>query len=255
MVAAAPTAATAVSSAPPDFARRPARLPGQLWSTGWLVARAAPTWLARAIASSRCSREGRAPGTGVIRNRPWNRPPLSTSSSMSVSGKPSASTSRASWSQGDRTVVQHPRGPAEPGDAVLEAARPQRKQRSELAGDLFDQGRRGAAGRHRLRGAVDSVEVTGAPAGIHVLAAPPDGDLGDRDPDHEQQHGGLDVGPVGDAEPLVGLGEENYGNRNASHGQRRGDFSDSATSRSSAGRRGRRPASCRGCESLPPRRR
>ena len=39
--------------------------------------------------------EGRAPGSGVIRNRPWKRPPLSTSNSMSVPGKPSVPTSIA----------------------------------------------------------------------------------------------------------------------------------------------------------------
>ena len=111
-------------------------------------------------------------------------------------------------SGGDRTVMQHPRGPAEAGHAVLEAARSQRKQLNELAGDLFDQRRRGTSGRYGLRSAVDSLEITGAPARRHVLAASPDGDLGDRDADHEQQHGGLDVGPVGDAEPLIRLSEE-----------------------------------------------
>ena len=47
-----------------------------------------------------------------------------------------------------------------------------------------------------------------APAGGHVLAASPDGDLRDRDADDEQQEGGLDVGPPGDAELFVGPGEE-----------------------------------------------
>ena len=66
--------------------------------------------------------EGRAPGSGVIRNRPWKRPPLSTSNSMSVPGKPSVPTSICSESQGHRAVVLHPRGPTEPGHAVLELA-------------------------------------------------------------------------------------------------------------------------------------
>ncbi len=34
------------------------------------MAIAAPTWSANATASSRCSSAGRAPGSGVIRNRP-----------------------------------------------------------------------------------------------------------------------------------------------------------------------------------------
>src|SRR5262249_42603476 len=46
------------------------RLPRYSWPTGWLVASAAPTWSASATASSRCSWVGRAPGPGVIRNRP-----------------------------------------------------------------------------------------------------------------------------------------------------------------------------------------
>ncbi len=63
--------------------------------TGWLEASAAPTWSANAMARSRCSRLGSAPGAGVIRNRPWRMPPLCHQQlRIAGHGRPAGSASR-----------------------------------------------------------------------------------------------------------------------------------------------------------------
>ena len=69
---------------------------GRAWdvAAAGLPPSAAPTWSASAMATSSCSRVGRVPGTGMIRNRPCSRPPDSASSSVSMfCGRPSRSAS------------------------------------------------------------------------------------------------------------------------------------------------------------------
>lgn len=60
----------------------------------------------------------------------------------------------------------------------------------------------GASGVHH------TVEVAGAPGGLPLLARSPEGDLGDREADHDEQNRGLHVVGAGDGEAEVGHGEE-----------------------------------------------
>jgi len=93
-------------------------------------------------------------------------PPPSTSNSRSGVRREALAVRRpAPLPDGDRPVAMQPGGPAESGNAVLEDARPQRKQLHELPADLVDRRRRGPARGHRPGRAVDAIQVTGPPAG------------------------------------------------------------------------------------------
>ena len=90
----------------------------------------------------------------------------------------------------------------------------------DLLGDVIDEraGRRPARGDGRS-GAEHAVQVTLLPAGAGLLATPPQRHLGHRGADDHEQHGCLDVRPVGDGEGVVGLGQEEVEPRGARHGR------------------------------------
>jgi hypothetical protein len=55
---------------------------------------------------------------------------------------------------------------------------------------------------------VDESDVVGLLGGLLAVSAAARGDLGDGQADYEQSDLGLEVGPIGDVERLVRLGEE-----------------------------------------------
>ena len=93
--------------------------------------------------------------------------------------------------------------------AGVEAAAVDLQDLDDLPADLVDElaggGPAGGDGRGRAQHAV---EVALFPAGPGLFATAPEGHLGDRGADEQEQHGGLDVGAVGDVEGVVRLGEE-----------------------------------------------
>lgn len=62
--------------------------------------------------------------------------------------------------------------------------------------------------RNDLRGSEHPFEVTRPAARTGLLAMTPQGNLRDRGPDQDEEHGDFDVMGIGDGEPPVWLGQE-----------------------------------------------
>ena len=123
-------------------------------------------------------------------------------------GRPSRSTSTARPRQ-----VMPPsassRGRSAWRRARVERAGVEAEEVADLTPDqLDDLGRRRAARGGEARRRDHAGQVAGADARPRLLAPAPERDLGDREADQREQHGGLDVVALGDGEVQVGLGEE-----------------------------------------------